>query len=230
MPTAIVVNGQLGFPSSRQLIAAAGGAWTVSNPTLGTAVVSATLTATSATANGLFLIRNTAAAGSAKNIILDQFVIQQTATAPTGTLSMHFEVILETGLVTGTGNVATRTPVNCNAGMANLPSTIAAVQAFSAGAITIPAASGTRSTVGRVDIATGVTVIHDAFTVVFGGDGTLSQSRGGAAARATDACNLTAVAPAVVVAPQTSCWINQYWVTQAANVPSYEYTFAWFEI
>ena len=231
MPSTIVVNGNLGLPSARQIMSYNGSAWSVSNPTMGTAVVSATLTSSSATANGLFLIRNTLPTGSNKNIILDQFVIQQTASpAPTGTLAMHFEFIGETGLVVGTGNVASRTPVNLNPGMLNQPQTAAAVQAFSAGAITIPAAVGTRSTLGRASIETGVTVIHDSFTVVFGADGNFGQPRGGAAARATDPCDFVVATPAIVVAPQTSVWINQYWVTQASNVPSYEYTFSWFEV
>jgi len=33
-----------------------------------------------------------------------------------------------------------------------------------------------------------------------------------------------------VIAPQTSAWINMWWVTQAANVPSYEFCLTYAEL
>src|SRR3954464_16051366 len=108
-PNAFVVNGNIGLLSSRQMLANSGVYYNVTNPTSGTAIVWATLTAFSATANGLLVVQNTDQVGG-RNIYFDSLWLKQTATAPTGTLSLNFEVFNETGLVTGTGNVATRTP------------------------------------------------------------------------------------------------------------------------
>lgn len=206
------------------MLAANGGYFSVTNPTPGTAIVWATLTAFSATANGLFLVQNT----GAKNIYLDYLWLKQTATAPTGTLSLNFEVFNETGLVSGTGNVATRTPVGVNTGASQV--TGAVVQSFAAGAITIPAASGTRRLQAIGSIATGVTVAHDTFRIDFGSDGPGVSRTGLTAARATDPAEMcTSMAP-IVIAPNTTSWINAWWVTQAANVPSLEFNLTYFEL
>lgn len=223
---AIVLNGQVGLQSSRQQLAAAGKMFAVTNPTPGTAIVHATLTGFSATANGLFVLSNNNPSGGA-SLYLDRLMLCQTATAPTGTLVKHFEVYTETGIVAGSGNVATRVPVNLNAAYAN--TTGAVVQSFAAGAITIPAAVGTRRLAGLVQMPTGVTVIHDTFLLDFGGDA-FAVKNGGAAARATDAAQLAVSAPPVVIAPQTSAWINMWWVTQAVNVPSYEFSLTYAEL
>lgn len=206
------------------MLAANGGYFSVTNPTSGTAIAWATLTAFSATANGLFLVQNT----GAKNIYLDYLWLKQTATAPTGTLSLNFEVFNETGLVTGTGNVATRVPVGVNTGTTQV--TGAVVQSFAAGAITIPAAVGTRRLQAIGSIATGVTVAHDTFRIDFGSDGPGVSRTGLTAARATDPAEMcTSMAP-IVVAPNTSSWINAWWVTQAANIPSLEFNLTYFEL
>lgn len=206
------------------MLAANGGYFSVTNPTSGTAIVWATLTGFSATANGLFLVQNT----GAKNIYLDYLWLKQTAVAPTGTLSLNFEVFNETGLVTGTGNVATRTPVGVNTGTSQV--TGAVVQSFAAGAITIPAAVGTRRLQAIGSIATGVTVAHDTFRIDFGSDGPGVSRTGLTAARATDPAEMcTSMAP-IVVAPNTSSWINAWWVTQAANIPSLEFNLTYFEL
>lgn len=224
--TSFVLNGQVGLLSSRQLLAAGGSYFKVTNPTPGTAIVWANQTAFSATANGLFVIAN----AGAKTIYLDQLWLKQTATAPTGTLSMNFEVYNETGQVTGTGNVATRTPVCTNTGASQ--ATGAVVQSFAAGAITIPAvASGaTRRLQDVGSIPTGVTVAHDTFTINFGDDGPTTGKSGLTAARATDpAALVTRMAP-IIVAPATTSWINAWWVTAAANVPSLEFSLGYIEL
>lgn len=226
----IVLNGQIGLLSSRQQLAADGKFFTVQNPTPGTAVVWATLAAYSATANGLFVIRNTNTVGGA-DIHLDRLWLKQTATAPTGTLSLNFEVFNETGLVLGTGNVATRTPVQLNQGSGKTQSTGAVVQAFSAGAITIPTtAVGTRVQQSAFSIPTGVTVAHDAFMIDFGSDAPIGSKNGGAAARATDPGLFSASADPIIIAPQTTSWINCWWINGAANVPSLEYKLAYVEL
>lgn len=221
-----VLNGVIGFPTSRQMLAASGKFFTVTNPTIGTPVVGATITTFSATANGLFVVQNNAATGGA-NIHLDSFFLRLRATAPTGTLSMQFEVYNESGIVAGTTAVTTRTPIQVNTGLPQ--TTNAVVQAFAAGCITIPAAVGTRRLQDQFALATGVAVDGDTYEVVFGQDGIAGSKNGGAAARATDTAHIVASAAPIIIAPQTTSWINMWWLTQAANIPSWEYCLRYFE-
>lgn len=222
----VVVNGVVNEFSARNGRAIAGKYFTVTNPTIGTPVVGATITAWSATANGLFVIANQAAEGGA-NVVLDFMSLRLRATAPTGTLTMQFEAYNETGIVTGTTAVTSRTPVQVNTGAAQ--TSVATVQAFAAGCITIPAAVGTRRLQGIGSIATGVAVDGDTYVLQFGADGAMGWKNGGAAARATDTAVIVGGMGPVVIAPQTTSWINMWWLTQAANVPSWEYQLGFFE-
>lgn len=230
MPAGVVVlNGVVGFPSARQMIANAGKYFLVTNPTIGTPVVGATITAWSATANGMFVISNGASTGSGStNIVLDRLILRLRSTAPTGTLTQQWEAYNETGIVAGTTAVTTRTPVQGNTGIAQ--TTVATVQAFAAGAITIPAAVGTRRQVGSATIATGVAVDGDTYELQFGVDGAAGFKNGGAAARATDTAHIVGCMDPIVIAPQTTTWLNMWWLTQAANVPSWEYALSYFEM
>lgn len=220
----VVVNGQIGLPSSRQMIAAAGGFYTVTEPTLGTGVAYALQTSSSATANGFLMVSN----NGSKTIYFDKLIITETATAATGTLRMTFEAINETGIVAMTGNVATRTPVNINPAYPN--TTGATVQMFSAGAATVPAAVGTRRTMAEINIATGVLVAQDTYVIDFGADGPSVGKAGQTAARATDPATIQVTAPPLVVSPNTTTWLNMYWVTAAANIPSFLYNFSYAEL
>lgn len=226
---AVVLNGQVGFPSSRQMLAAAGKYFVVTNPTPGTAIAYALQTGFSATANGLFAIKNTNTVGGA-NIQLDYLKLKQTATVPTGTLVMNFEAYNETGLVAMTGNVATRTPVQLNQGAGFTQATGAVVQSFAAGAATVPAAVGTRVLQSIGSINTGVAVVHDTYIMNFGADGVLGGTAGLTAARATASATIASQMAPVIIAPQTTSWLNMWWVTQAANTPSFEFELAFIEI
>lgn len=210
-------------------MAGSGKYFAVTNPTPGTAIAYASQTGFSATANGLFAIRNTNTIGGA-NLYLDYLKLKQTATAPTGTLVMNFEVYNETGLVALTGNVATRTPVQLNQASGNTQITGAVVQSFAAGAATVPSAVGTRvlQTLGWIN--TGVTVIHDVYVLQFGADGPISGTAGLTAARATASATVVGQAAPVVIAPQTTSYINMWWVTQATNVPSFEFELTYAEL
>jgi hypothetical protein len=214
--------------SSRQQLAGAGKSFIVTNPAPGTAIVHATLTAFSATANGLFVVANNNPVGSDINIYLDQMLLCQTATAPGNCLVKRFEVYNETGIVAGTTAVATRTPVNLNPAYSN--ATGAVVQSFATGAITIPAAVKSRRLMDVFSMTTGVAVIHDTYIVTFGADGVPVAKNGGAAARATDQAVITVNAKTVCIAPQTTSWINMWWLTQDTNVPSYEFALTYHEI
>jgi len=227
MSSTLVLNGTIGFPSNRQFMAASGKMFSVTNPTLGTGVAYALKTGTSATANGFFNVQNTNPVGGA-NIILDRLRMIQTATAATGNLSSRFEFISENTLVALTGSVATISPVNLNWAYGN--TTGAVVQMFSAGAATVPAAVGTRRTLGWASLNTGPSILWDSLSLEFGSDGSSVGTAQLTAAKATAAADYVVAAPPIVIAPQSSAWCNFYIVTQAANIPSYEYQLTFAEI
>lgn len=215
-----VLNGQVGILPPDQSAAGAGKYFVVTNPTPGTAIAYAQQVTFSATANAMFSIANTDVVGGT-NIYVDYLKLIQTATAPATTLVMRFEVFNETGLVTLTGNVATRTPVSVNSAFA-VPGT-ATVQSFAAGAGTVPAAVGTRRLQSVAAINTGVAVIHDQYILQFGSGDTVGGTAGLTAARATASATITGQAAPVVVAPQSTSWINMWWVTGTTNVASFEF-------
>lgn len=223
---AIVVNGNVNLLSARNALAQQGKYFTVTNPTIGTPVVGATIVAWSATANGMFVIQNGAPSGGA-NIYLDRLYLRLRSTAPTGTLTMQWEAYNETGIVTGTTAVTTRTPTQVNTGVAQ--TSVATVQAFAAGAITIPAAVGTRRLQDTATIATGLGIDGDTYVLQFGQDGSFSPKTGITAVRATDTAQIVGNMGPIVVAPNTTTWLNMWWLTQAANVPSWEYGLSYFE-
>jgi hypothetical protein len=224
--SSVVLNGAVNLLSTRQGLANAGKLFAVTNPTPGTAIAYANQTSFSATANGLFTVSNSNPSGG-PNIILDRLVLKQTATAPTGTLTLRMETYLEQAIVALSGTAAARTPVNLNAGVTNAPG--ATVTSFAAGAATVPAAVGTRRLTNVGGLVTGVTVIHDEFAFDFSGD-FIGHKNGGAAARATDAARIVSGLAPVIIAPSTSAIVNLWWVTSAANVPSFEFELTYIEI
>lgn len=224
--TSFVLNGNVGMMSSRQMLAANGSYFVVTNPTIGTGILSAVVTAWSATANGLFMVQNTNAPGG-KTIYFDYLSLILTGTAPTATTAMKFDFWNEIGLVTGTTAVATRTPVNLNSATYN---TGAVVQGFNAGQITIPAAVGARRALGTAVCSTSLGVTGDNYVVQFGADGTPSGTAGLTAVRATAPTRIVTNTVPVIVPPGSTSWINMYWLTQATNAGTYEFEFAFAEI
>ena len=220
----VVLNGQVNPLSTQQTMAQQGALWVVNCQTPGTAIAYAALTAFSATANGLFVIANGNASGG-KSLYLTRLELFQTATVATGT-TWSFEAYNETGIVAGTTAVITRTPIQVNAGVAQTTNMV--VQAFNAGAITIPAAVGTRRLVGQGWIPIGVNVIKDVYTMDFGSDSPAASKTGLTAGRATDVARLTGQMPAVVIPPQTTSWINLWGCGSAA--PSFEYNLSILEV
>jgi hypothetical protein len=223
----IVLNGQVGLMSAADMLALGGSMFSVNTPSPGTGVAYAQLTAFSATANGLFVISNNNSVASQKNIILDRLSLFQTAAVATGT-AISFEVYNETGIVAGTTAVATRTPVQINTGAGFSQSTGAVVQAFSAGAITIPAAVGTRRLQGQAWIPVGVNVVKDNYVLDFGVDGPVQPRTGLTAARATDTARCTGSMNPIIIAPQTTSWINMWGL--GTSTPSFEYNLTYIEL
>ncbi len=222
--SAIVVNGSIGLLSQQQQLASLGSSWVVNCQTPGTAIAYATLTSFSATANGLFVIRNTNPSGG-KSIYLQRLELFQTAAVATGT-TWSMEAYNETGAVVGTTAVITRTPIQINAGVSQ--STGAVVQAFNAGAITIPAAVGTRILVGQGWIPIGLNVVKDVYAMDFGSDAPLTGQGGATAIRAVDPGRRAGQMPAVVIPPGTTSWLNLWGCGTSA--PSFEYNLSYVEI
>jgi len=228
MPSgSLVLNGQVGLTSSRQMLAGAGKSFVVTNPTPGTAIAFANNTSYSATANGLWCIANNNPSGGA-SIHVDRLKLIQTATAPANGLVTRAEVVLETGIVTLTGNVATRTPVNLNQAYSN--SVQCTVQTFAAGAATVPGAVGTRRIVGVGSLASGVDVRYSSMCFEFGADGPAFGKVGLTAAHATDPQDVVCWMPPVIIAPQSSAWMNLWGLTPDTNVPSYEFCLLFSEL
>ena len=98
---------------------------------------------------------------------------------------------------------------------------------FDAGAITIPAAVGTRRQVGQGWLPVGVNVAKDVYAIDFGSDSLLPGSRGLTAARATDTGRLVGQMPSVIIPPQTTSWINLWGCGSSA--PSFEYNLTYVE-
>lgn len=215
MPSTILVNGQLGLMSQQDAKAAAGQMYVVNCQTPGTAIAYAALTTFSATANGLFVISNPA--GSGKSIFVNRLDLFQTATVATGT-TWSMEAYTETGVVAGTTAVITRTAVPIGDAI-TFPGT---VQAFNAGAITIPAAVGTRKLVGQGWIPIGVNVVKDVYTMEFGSDAPAAAKTGLTAARATDVARLTGQMPSFMIPAGSSGWLNLWGCGSSA--PSFEYS------
>ena len=209
--------------SQQDQIAHDGNLWVVNCATPGTAIAYAALTAYSATANGLFVIYNGNAVGGA-SVYLKRLELFQTATVATGT-TWSFEVYNETGEVAGTTAVTTLTPIQVNSAKAQTTDVV--VQAFNAGAITIPAAVGTRRLVGQGWIPVGVNVVKDVYALDFGSDSPLAPDRGLTAARATDTGRLVGQMPSVVIPPQSTSWINLWGCGSSA--PSFEFNLTYVE-
>lgn len=226
-PSAIVLNGQIGLQSSRDALAAAGKYFVVTNPTPGTTITWALKTSYSATANGLFSISNNNPVGGA-NIQLDRLKIIQVHATPTGTLVMRSEIFQETGIVALGTAAAALTPVNINSSFPN--TTGAVVTFFASGAGTVPAAVGSRRLTSIASLATGVAVQYDSFTFEFGADGPIGGKVGLTAARAADPADLVTWHTPTTIAPQTSAWMNLWWITAAAQTPDLELTLGYSEL
>lgn len=216
-------SGQINQVGWRQALAAAGQYYVFTNPTPGTGVLFGTVTAASATADGLFTISNNNAPGG-RTIQLDYLMLNMSGTAPTATTVMKMDAFVESGIVApSAGNVAVvPRPLN-PAG----PATGAVINGFSSAAMTIPAAVGTRTLVGNWSIPTNLGITGDTYTVLFGGDPTATP--GLTAVRATAAANVVAAAPAITIPPQYTAILNMWWLTQATNGPTFEFQAGYLE-
>ncbi len=224
-PTQVYLNGAVGMVSRRQFEAWTGKYFVVTS-VVNTPVAFANSVAYSATANGLWCISNQNPTGGA-NIVVDRLKLIQTATAPANNLVARAEVYSANGVVTLTGNVATKTPVNINPSYSN--ATGATVQFFATGAATVPATTGTRL-LGVMSLAQSINVRYDSYTFEFASDGDATGKVGVTAVRLNDPADLVCSGPPVVIAPGTSAWMNLWGVAPDTNVPSYEFHLGYSEV
>jgi hypothetical protein len=223
--TAFVLNGQVGLLNPRQMLAGAGKYFVATNPTPGTGVLFGTVTAFSATADGLFTISNNNPTGSDVNIYLDYLTLNMSGTAPTATTVLKMAVFNEVGIVApSAGNVAI-TPRNVKVGGAN---SNAVINGFSSAAMTIPAAVGSRTLVSNISIPTSLGITGDSYVVQFGGDPSATAPL--TAVRATAASRIVVAASPVTIAPQTTAIIDAWWLTQATNGPTFEFEIGYAEL
>jgi hypothetical protein len=209
---------------TKHLLADEGSYFLATNPIIGTGVAHALVTAFAAT-SGLFVIKNNGPSNG-KRIYLDYLRLMVTAIG-TACVSEEFAFVLDSGNRAPTaGNVAV-VPVNTNG---DVPSagTIAVLQAFSAGALTVPAAVTPR-TVGRVKMPVGVNIVGDEYVIQFGstdpgvGSGVLT------AIRAVQPAKIVAHAAPIVIGGGQSLVIHRWGLTEATTAPSFEYELAWWE-
>jgi hypothetical protein len=217
-----VFNGTVGLLPPRQQAAAAGGYYTITNPTPGTGIVCGTVTAFSATADGLITISNS----GARTIYLDALSLMMSGTAPTATTVQKIAVYLENGTVAPSAgsSVVSAKPLNPTAGGGSG----ATCNVFAAGMATIPAAVGTRTLVSNGSLPTSLGITGDTYVYIFGGDPSVT---GGAstAVRATAPARLVTTCNAVTIPPGFTAIIDWWWIGQATNGPTFEYELGWFE-
>ena len=201
------------------------------NPTPGTGIqLSANVTAFSDT-NGLFVIQNTVAAGTAngKRIYMDYLRLNLLATAPTATVSMEFafkkSAISREPTTAANRTVLTAASMREGAGLASIGTYMSYANA---GAMTVPASVAANKFVGRCTIPTGLGIAGDEYIVQFGADA-LSVWQGGAAVRATDVARRGTVAPPIVIDPGEWLVIHMWWLTAATTAATFEFELGMWE-
>jgi hypothetical protein len=208
---------------TKHILADEGQYFVATNPTIGTGVAHALLTAYTST-SALFVIRNNDSTGG-KRIYLDYMRLLLTA-APAAGVSLEFALQVDSASRAPTANNVAITPVNVNSDSST--ASVANVQAFSAGALTVPAPGSTARTVGRGRIPTGINVVGDEYVLQCGTDcpgpsGVLT------AIRATQPARLLAGMAPIVIGPTQSLVIYRWSLTETTTAPSYEYELGWWE-
>jgi hypothetical protein len=220
---AVILNGTVS--PSWQDYAAAGRAFIASNPTPGTAIQCGTVTAFSATADGLFTLSNGNASGGA-SLRMNSLVLNMTGTAPTATTQMKMAFYVEQGIVAPSAGNSAVVPRNALLGG---PASAGTLNVFVNAMCTIPAAVGTRQLAGNVSIPTNLGITGDTYVVKL--DGT--QPDNGAfsvVVRATVPSRFSAgTAAPIIIAPQQTLIADWWWVGQATSGPLFEYEISWAE-
>lgn len=206
----------------KQSLADEGSYYVATNPTIGTGVATTTsITAFSdVTTSGLFIISNRESPSdtNAKRIYLDYMKLLVTAVAASATVQ-NIAVKVQNNLRIATANVASVSPVNVNNDLG--VQSIAGVQAFNAGSMTMPASDPSARTIGRSTLG-GLLILGDELVTQFGG-----VDMSGSATSAT-AGRKVSVMPPVIIGPN-QCATIYFWATASAGAASFEYELTWWE-
>ncbi len=221
----IVINGTV--TPSRQDYAAAGKYFTASNPTPGTAIQCGTVTAFSATADGLFTLSNGNAPGGA-SIRLDYLTLNMTGTAPTATTVMKMAFFNETGIVAPSGGNSAVVPRNVLSGGA---ASAGSLNVFVNAMCTIPAAAAgaVRTLLGNVSIPTNLGITGDTYVVTFGGDPMAGGGNQTAVRVAATAARFACSTVPIIIPPQNTLIADWWWIGQATSGPLFEYEIGYIE-
>lgn len=206
----------LAVPPGKQVLADEGSFFVTTNPTVGTAVAGTVQTAFSDTSTGaLFTFKNfdSPSNTNAKRIYLD-YIKLVVATVPASTTVVNYAVKVQNSLRNATANNTTLTPVNCN--MDDGTASIAKVEAFNAGFLTVPAADATARVVARGNIG-GLPILGDELVIQFGGIDMAAMGTSGTASRKVS------VAAPVIIGPQQSATVHIWLTANAATAGQFEY-------
>lgn len=195
----------------------------VTNPTIGTGVAHALVTAFS-DASGLFAIKNTHAT---KNLYLDYMRLMLTA-APTAGVSLEFAFKLDSKDKTPTAGNVKVVPVNPNGATQDQQLSVD-VEAFSAAALTLPVSSNAAIVASRIKIPVGLNVVGDIYEVLFGKKTRYYGSPPLTAIKAAQPAAYVAHAPQIIVPPNWWVTIHRWSLTEATAAPSYEYEIGMFQ-
>lgn len=204
-----------------------GSYFVASNPTPGTGVAHALVTAFSAT-SALFAIKNgwTPTDPKAKRLYLDRLTLMLTA-APTAGVSLEFLIVLDPADRTPSANTTTIRGVNVNGD--DSTASPADIEAFNAGALTVPAAGKLARQAARIKMPVGLNIIGDVYEVQFGGVDQGMAAPPLTAIKAAQPAKVVAHAAPVIVGPGQWCVIHRWALTEATTPPSYEWELGYFE-
>jgi hypothetical protein len=206
-------------------LAGLGSYYVATNPTPGTGVLAGTVTAFSATADGLFTISNTNPIIGGRTIQLDALSLHMSGTAPTATTCQKVAVYMESGIVAPSGGNVAVTPRAVN------PASItsgAVINGFSSAMCTIPAAVGSRTLVANTSLPTSLGITGDSYIYAFGADPAIANTAL-TAVRATSPARLVTTLAPVTIPPQYTAIIDWWWIGQATNGPTFDYEIGYFE-
>ncbi len=209
---------------TKHLLTDEGSYFYATNPAIDTQVTYG-IQATFSDTAGTFAIKNNDQPGGAfKRIYLDFVRIAftgATPVVPVTAIGAKMVVRVDNINRAPTANNASLTVVNPN--MDDMTGTIANVQAFAAGTLTLPAAGPSIRTAARAWMRHCIPVTQDELICMFGG----IEAGGGTVG--TTAGRVVSAAPAVVIGPQQWALIHIYFPGNATTAGAFEYDLGWWE-
>lgn len=212
-----------GLYSKNKLIDSGAQMYCINNPTPGTGVAYA-LSGTYGSGSAMFTFQN--ASSSTKMFLPDHIRLTLSGTAPTAN-GGFFLMEVDSTARSATANIARQTPVNVS-GLSSSTSSMAVV-AFSAGALSVPAATSTARTVARGAIEWGQPIAGDEYVIDFGDSGDGGGTGFTTGARSTTPGRFTTNGNAFIVAPGQYGVFHLWLPGISGSAPSFEYEACWME-